>query len=81
MPNYPYDPIIENGEFSTDEIIAIEKYGNWFDAISKGEIPLNLQTDKVKHFYEATKLTQSDFKGRTKCEELWLRYKNAKCPF
>ena len=81
MPKYQYDPIIDNGEFSSDEILEIEKYGHWFDAISKGAIPLNLQTEKIKHFYEATKLTQTDFIGRTKYEELWLKYKNAECPF
>tara|TARA_R110001592_G_scaffold254784_1_gene518238 strand:+ start:3442 stop:3723 length:282 start_codon:yes stop_codon:yes gene_type:complete len=81
MPKYQYDPIINSENFSSDEIIAIEKYGHWFDAISKGKIPLDIETDKIKHFYEATKLTQSDFKGRTKYEELWLKYKEAECPF
>lgn len=81
MPKYPYDPIIDQKDFLPDEILAIEKYGHWFDAISKGEIPLEMQTDKIKHFYEATKLTQSDFQGRTKYEELWLKYKEAECPF
>lgn len=81
MPKYPYDPIIKQEEFSSIEILAIEKYGHWFDAISKGEIPLYMQTDKIKHFCEATQQTLSEFKGRTKYEELWLKYKNAECPF
>ena len=81
MPKYQYDPIIDDGQFSPEEIRVIEKYGNWFDAISKGEIPLDMQTDKIRHFYTATQLTQSDFRGRTKYEELWLTYKKAECPF
>jgi len=71
MSPYVFDIVInEDHLFTAKEKEDIAKYGNWFDAIWNGEIPLS--TKKLKHFYEAQK---DDYKGRTKYEELWYRYK------
>ena len=53
----------------------IAKYGNWFNAIWNRVIPLT--TDKLKHFYAAE---NDNFKGRTKYEDLWYRYKKVENP-
>ena len=76
MPNYIYDGTIRENLFTGKEISDIEKYENQFNAIWNNEVPLI--TEKLKHFYAAK---NKNFKGRTKWEELWYKYKQNEIPF
>ena len=73
---YPFDEFIREGIFTSDEIAAINKYGHWFEAIWRGEVPLT--TEKLKRFKNAEKMDPSE---RNKWEELWVRYDRERCPF
>jgi uncharacterized protein YifE (UPF0438 family) len=73
---YPFDWTIPEGLFTTDEVEAINKYGFWFEAIWRGEVPLT--TEKLKRFRGAEKMDPSE---RNKWEDLWVRYDREKCPF
>jgi uncharacterized protein YifE (UPF0438 family) len=72
---YQYDPTVRP-HFTGQEIEAIEKYGNWFEAIWEDRVPL--ATDKIKHFYLAKNRL---FSERTKMEEIWFRYTSLRIPF
>jgi len=75
MAPYSYDVTVKS-HFTDQEIDAIEKYGHWFEAIWRDQVPL--VTDKLRHFYLAkNRLCDS----RTKMEDLWFRYTKLKFPF
>ena len=73
---YPFDEFIREGIFTADEKAAINKYGHWFEAIWRGEVPLT--TEKLKRFRGAEKMDPSE---RNKWEDLWVRYDRERCPF
>lgn len=73
---YPFDGIIREGFFTSDEKAAINKYGHWFEAIWNDKVPLT--TDKLKKFRRAKELDPSD---RNKWEALWIRYDRERCLF
>lgn len=75
-PAYEYDESIHASMFSDNEIELIKTYGRWFQAIWNNEVPL--VTEKLKHFHESKAY---GFKGRTKVEDVWYRYKMAEAPF
>ncbi len=76
MPNYHFDMTIDDYQFSDKDQSDIAKYGNWFQAIWDGKVPL--VTDKLKNFYAAK---NSNCKVRGKFEELWYQYKLREIPF
>jgi uncharacterized protein YifE (UPF0438 family) len=76
MPRYHFDMTIDDYHFSDKDQTDIAKYGNWFQAIWLGQVPL--VTDKLKHFYAAK---SPNAKNRGKFEELWYQYKLRELPF
>ena len=72
---YPYDPTTTT-HFTDEELVTIEKYGYWFNAIWEDNVPL--VTDKLKHFYLAK---SRQFHEKTRLEALWFKYKNLELPF
>lgn len=76
MAPYPFDGMVGEGVFTTDEKVAISKYGYWFEAIWAGKVPLT--TEKLKRFKYAREMPPSD---RNKWEDLWVRYDRERCPF
>lgn len=75
MGPYPFDEGARS-LFSDKEIDVVRTYGNWFQAIWRNQVPL--VTPKLKHFYESR---AKGFKGRTRVEDIWFRYKEAEVPF
>jgi len=75
MAPFNYDPTVK-AHFTDQELQAIEKYGNWFNAIWEDRVPL--ATEKLKHFYLAKNKL---FDSRTPMEDLWFRYKQHELPF
>ena len=76
MSHYHFDMTIDDYYFSDKDRADIAKYGNWFQAIWEGKVPL--VTDKLKRFYVAK---NSNAKNRGRYEELWYQYKLRELPF
>jgi hypothetical protein len=64
---YMFDMTMSEYEFSKKEKALIERYGNWFEAIWNGEVPLH--TDKLKHFYA---VKEANFQNRIPVEEFFF---------
>ncbi|MCP4596141.1 hypothetical protein [Neptuniibacter sp.] len=73
---HEFDAFVPKDKFSAKEIQLITQYGNWFDAIWRGDVPL--VTDKLRHFYAAR---SRNCVGRTGVEEVWFRYDSLRIPF
>lgn len=75
MPAYSVE-LMDEGLFNQEELKELAKYGNWFEAICSGKIPL--KTEKLKHFNKAQ---ETGYEPKSRLERLWYRYQQAKIPF
>lgn len=69
------DPYCDIGLFTSEEISDLLKYGRWFEALAKGQVPL--VTDKQKEFVESLK---KGVEPKSKYARLWYRYLEATKP-
>ncbi len=76
MAPYPIDGMVGENTFTSEEKLAIAKYGYWFEAIWVGKVPLT--TEKLRRFKRAKQMAAPE---RNKWEDLWVRYDRERCPF